>query len=476
MTNNIFHTKAFKDNLRRYEEAVRNGASIYLEPEDFTDIAEYYHLHGDLPQALEAADHALAIFPGATEPLAFKARVAMLVEHDVDKARALTEEINDKHDLEYIYIVAEIMIADNHPEEADEYLDAREKTIGDEDLDDYYLDVAGLFADYEVFDLAAKWLALSANTEDSDYLEIEGRVALNDGKVQQGIDIFNKLIDRDPYNNAWWDYLASAFYLSNDYAKSRESSDYALAIDPDDTDAILNKANCLIMIGDDDNARTCYEHYKKLQPQSEIGDMGLAAIDMNANKLDDAIAHWERAARLCAPGSPNMTEIHRNMVLVLASKGRYDEAMDIISHLEDGAGGPTVDSLILKGYLSLLNGTADEAQRWFNKALRETSDEVKDATLFYIAFCYYDCGKWEKAHDDFRYLADVAVDQTFHDLWAFLTRTDYELGLQQEFLDDLHKAVAKNPAGVQRELDSFFPDDLPLSEYYDYAVKHPLKR
>lgn len=228
----------------------------------------------------------------------------MLVEHDVDKARALTEEINDKHDLEYIYIVAEIMIADNHPEEADEYLDAREKTIGDEDLDDYYLDVAGLFADYEVFDLAAKWLALSANTEDSDYLEIEGRVALNDGKVQQGIDIFNKLIDRDPYNNAWWDYLASAFYLSNDYAKSRESSDYALAIDPDDTDAILNKANCLIMIGDDDNARTCYEHYKKLQPQSEIGDMGLAAIDMNANKLDDAIAHWERAARLCALARP----------------------------------------------------------------------------------------------------------------------------------------------------------------------------
>ena len=194
MTDNIFHTKAFKENLRRYEEALQNGTSVYLEPEDFTDIAEYYHLHGDLPQAIEAADQALEIFPGATEPLAFKARVAMLVEHDADKAMALTEEIADKQDLEYIYIVAEIMIADNRMDEAEDYLEAREKTVNDDDLDDYYLDVAGLFADYEVFDYAAKWLAQSNNTEDNDYLELEGRIALNDGKLSQGIDIFNKLI------------------------------------------------------------------------------------------------------------------------------------------------------------------------------------------------------------------------------------------------------------------------------------------
>ena len=470
LTDNIFHTKAFKENLRRYEEALQNGASVYLEPEDFTDIAEYYHLHGELPKAIETVDHALEIFPGATEPLAFKARVAMLVEHDPDKAMAITEEISDKQDLEYIYIVAEILIADNRTDEAEDYLEAREKTISDDDLDDYYLDVAGLFADYEVFDLAAKWLAQSADTDDSDYLELEGRIALNDGKLRQGIDIFNKLIDRDPYNNTCWDYLASAYYLSSDYAKSRESSDYALAIEPDDTDAILNKANCLMMVGDDDGARQCYEHYQRLQPQSEIGDMGLAAIDMNANKLDDAIAHWKHAARLCAPSSPNMTEIHRNMVLVLASKGQYDEAMDIITHLEEIAGGPTVDTLILKGYLSLLNEKGDEAKRWFNRALRETRDDVKDSTLFYIAYCYYDCGMWEKAHDSFRYLADVCVDQTFHDLWAYLTRTDYELGYQQEFLADLRQAIAKNPAGIQRELADFFPDSLPLSGYYDYAV------
>lgn len=470
MTDNIFHTKAFKENLRRYEEALRNGTSVYLEPEDFTDIAEYYHLHGNLPKALEAADRALEIFPGATEPLAFKARVAILLEHNAGKAMAITEAITDKHDLEYIYIVAEIMLADNRVDEAEDYLEAQEKTISDEDLDDFYLDVASLFADYEIYDLAARWLAQSSDTDDNDYLDIEGRIALYDGKVKQATALFNKLIDRDPYNNTYWDLLASSFYLSSDYSKSREASDYALAIEPDDTDAILNKANCLMMIGDNEGASACYEHYQQLQPQSEIADMGLAAIAMNGNRLEEAIDHWERAAKLCDPQSPNMTEIYRNMCLVLASKGDYDGALRIIQQLEDSAGGPTTDSLILKGYISLLGKQVDNAKAWFSKALKETSDETKDNTLFYIAYCYFDCNYMEKAHDFFRYLADVAVDKSFTDLWAFLTRTDYELGLQQEFLADLKKAVSRNPAAVQREFADFFPKDLPLSEYYDYAL------
>ena len=99
MNDNIFHTKAFKENLRHYEEALQNGAPIYLEPEEFTDIAEYYHLHGDLSKGIEAADKALANFPGATEPLAFKARVAILIDHDADKAMAIAGTISDKQDL-----------------------------------------------------------------------------------------------------------------------------------------------------------------------------------------------------------------------------------------------------------------------------------------------------------------------------------------------------------------------------------------
>ena len=119
MSDNIFFSKEFKENLHKYEEARKNGSSIFLEPGQFTDIAEYYHLHGDLKTALKVIDDALNIFPGATEPLAFKARVSILVNHDVDKAMGCVAMIADKQDLEYFYIVAEIMIVDNRVKDAE---------------------------------------------------------------------------------------------------------------------------------------------------------------------------------------------------------------------------------------------------------------------------------------------------------------------------------------------------------------------
>ena len=138
----------FDDILKRYEAARSAGSSIYLEPDDLTDIAEYYHLHGRLTDAIEAIDLAINMFPGATQPLTFKARVAILVNRNAAEAMQWAEKIDDKTDLDYYYIVAEIMVADQRIDEANQYLKAKENDVCDDDLEDYYLDVATLFADY----------------------------------------------------------------------------------------------------------------------------------------------------------------------------------------------------------------------------------------------------------------------------------------------------------------------------------------
>lgn len=473
MSDNIFFTKEFKDNLRKYEEAREAHTSVYLEPEDFTDIAEYYHLHGDLPGALEAIDAALCIFPGATEPLAFKARVSILIYHDVNEAMRYAEMIDDKNDLEYFYIIAEIMIADNRLDDAEAYLTAREKILDEDDTEDYCLDVATLFADYEAYDLAAEWLRKCEDTDCNDYIELKGRISMNNGKLQESLRIFNELIDRVPFNNGYWNLLASAQYLSNDLSGSLESSDYALAIDPDDADAILNKANCLMMLGNSKDAEKCYEHYQRLQPQSEIADMGIAAVNMNENQLEVALSHWKRAARLCSTQSANKLEIYRNMCLVFASLSQYKKSFQIVDELEKITGGATVDSLILKGYIYLLTQDTQTASSCFEKALEMTSNSEKDNTLYYIAYCFFDCNDMQTAHDILRKLAASSKSRDFTDFWAYLVRTDYELGLQEEFLADLKKATERNPIGIQRELSDVFPKGMPVREFYNYAVHHP---
>ena len=474
MSDNTFQSKEFKNNLERYEAAYDAGKPLYLDPDELTDIAEYYHLHGQLGKALDAIHLAIQMFPGSTQPLAFRARVAILLDNNAEEAIQYAEQIEDKSDLDYYYIMAEIMIAGGDDDKANCYLIEKSAEISNEDIDDYYLDVATLFADYDNLTMAKKWLALMHDTESDDYHELQGRIAMGQGNFTESERIFNKLIDHDPYHAPYWNQLASAQYLHNDVSSSIESSDFSLAINPDDADAIVNKANGLTLLGKYTEALNYYKRYKQLQPHSEIGDMGIATVFMGENKLEDALKHWKIAEKLCNSQSVNMIDILRNQCLVSATLGHFDEAFQCISKLESIAGTSHPDVHIIKGYIHLLNYQTEEANICFNKAINESSDQEKNRALFFIAYCYYDCGIMQKAHNIMRLISQSEQAEQFPDLWLYLSVTDYELGLQADFTHDIAKAIAKNPQEVRSEFHEYFPYHLTDDELLPFVYSHPI--
>ena len=474
MSNNTFQNKEFKDNLQRYEAALNTGKPVYLDPDELTDIAEYYHLHGQLNKALAAIDQAILMFPGATQPLAFRARVAILLEDNVQTALQYAEQIEDKADLDYFYIMAEIMIASGNDEQANRYLKEKSTEINNDDIDDFYLDVAVLFADYDNMTLAKHWLSLVTDTHSDDYHELKGRIAMGQGNFTESERIFNKLIDSDPYHAPYWNLLASAQYLHNDVSSSIESSDFSLAINPDDVDAILNKANALCMTGNYAEARQYYEHFKELQPHSEIGDMGIASILMGENKLEESFKYWRKAEEHCTPQSVNMIDILRNECLVCAASGHTNEALYCISKLEAIAGTDFPDIHIIKGYIHLLNKHDDKAVPCFSKAFETTGEKDHIRTLFFIAYCYYDCGFMRKAHNMMRSVSLSAQAPQFPDVWLYLAVTDYELGLQSDFIHDITKAIEQNPREVRSEFRGYFPENLADNELISYVHTHPV--
>lgn len=476
MNNNIFHTKGFKANLKRYEEAKAAGSSVYLEPEDFSDIAEYYHLHGRLAEALGAVDYALQIFPGATDPLAFRARIAIIVEHDAEKAMHYADMIADKYDLEYYYIVAEIYLADGKCASARAFLKEMQKNVADEELEDFYLDVATLFADYDKYDLASEVMALCEDTEEPDYQELYGRIQLNMGNYNEAKKSFAKLVDLDPYSVTYWNHLATTNYFLGNLGESMESCDFALAIAPDDTESLLNKANCLTMMGNYDEAFGYYSRYKELQPMSEVADMGMAAVLMAQNKLAEAKRHWQSAAKMCQPHSANAIDIFRNICLVDISLMQFDEAEKNINKIEALNNGATSDSLILRGYLSLSTNDTLTAADYFAKACAAAPMSERDNTLFSIAYSFYDCGYMQEAHDALRMLTASSKGMNDSDIWSYLARTDYELGLMDEFLEDLQKAIKNNPTTTQRELADIFPSGMDVADFYDYAIRNSFSK
>ena len=62
MQDNYYSSKEFKKILKKYEAAQQQGGSVYMDPDQLTDIAEYYYENGQHQQSLETIEHALSIF------------------------------------------------------------------------------------------------------------------------------------------------------------------------------------------------------------------------------------------------------------------------------------------------------------------------------------------------------------------------------------------------------------------------------
>ena len=195
----FYESPEFKEKFQLYENAQATGTSVYLEPDDLTDIAEYYHILGNIDACKKTVDYAIKLFPGATMPLVFRSRVALLMERDAALADKYAEMIDDKSDLEYFYLKAEIMIVDDRVEEAETFLrDAYEELEDEEDKADFVMDIATLYADYELMENAKQWLSLSEEKDSTDYKELQGRIAIGLGNYEESNRIYNELIDRNP--------------------------------------------------------------------------------------------------------------------------------------------------------------------------------------------------------------------------------------------------------------------------------------
>ena len=157
-----FQSNEFHDLLHHYEEAGLEHL-VDFSSGDLTDLAEYFHTIGDMNQALKIVDAAIDIYPGAVGPLVFRARTSLVKDGNPKLASYYADLIDDKTDLDYYYIQAEIMVYNNEAEKANDYLLDKYSEVNEDDRQDYLLDVATLFADYELWDYADSW---SQNYED----------------------------------------------------------------------------------------------------------------------------------------------------------------------------------------------------------------------------------------------------------------------------------------------------------------------
>lgn len=410
---NYYRSKKFKDILATYENFVSNDSSVILGAEDFADVAQYFHDKGDDNKALQAVDNALDIYPGSVAPLAFKSRYALLEEHDIPKADDIAESITDKHDPDYFLLKAEIMLVDGRAADADEYLeDAYAQFYDDEYYDDMPLDVATLFADYEESAFAEKWLERSDEKDEPDYISTKARILLYDGHFDEGIELINKLVNDDPYQSSYWNLLAMAHALAGNIPESINDSDYALAIDPDDCDALMAKANGMMTLENYKEAEKLFSRYAKLVPGSDSGYIMVALAIMSQSRYQEALGWFKKALEInnSKQGQPwqDKAEILFQLSFLENYLEHYDKVhgyldqladvyKDNLSYDMDELGNRLAEVDCAHGHTYLEEERVDEAADWFDQAITDSNANPK--IYVKIAASAYECGYVKYAYD-----------------------------------------------------------------------------
>jgi tetratricopeptide (TPR) repeat protein len=460
--------KEFKIILTKYEKARKLNQPIYLEADELTDIAEYYHSIGKEEDANIAVDLALSFFPGSISPLIYKARLSLLTNDDPSIANEYLEQISDKTDLDYYYMKAEILIASDREDEADSFLKETYKTLEDDDRKDYIFDIANLYIDYDLFEYANNWLNLSDDKKSTDYRELLGRVLCNKGQFKQSEVIFRELLEEEPYSTTYWDTLASIQFFQENIKDSITSSEYSIAIDPNNYEAILNKANGLYTLENYEDALKYFNRYIKLQPNDGVGEILLATTLINLGKFNDAVTHLKRAEELCVTSKSNLMEIYQKMAISLSLIGDLSQASTCLDKTN------TLDCnhneiMVLKGHIFLENNKIDEAKKCFHSALYNSHF---DKNIFYrIALSVYDNNYKKIAYRMLKYLVNSFGDEWIEG-YAYLAKCAREIGKNNEFLIYLKKACQINPKEAKMVLGDLFPSDIEPKDYFNYIISN----
>ncbi len=459
-----FDSKDFRKMLSAYEEAERAGTSMFMDADDLTDIADYYQLTGNLDKARELVDYALEIHPGASLPLVFKAHLA-INDGDIEQAKAYAESIEDKNDPEYTYLTAEIMIASGDPIAADKYLLEYYDTQEGDEKEDVVIDSARMFVEHEVFDIAQKWLSLATDTEHADYKELQARILFANGKYEDSINIFNELIDRDPFSKRDWQALASAQFMNEDFRESVESSEYAIAIDPDDPNSLIAKANGMFRLEQYEEALEYYSRYSEKVPYDDYGllSQGIALVCLD--RLEEAIEMLTKALETGGSASPNRAQIFQEMAFAYNGLQQYDKALECIGKTEE-LDCDHVEMMVIRGHILLMSGDFRAAEKVFKKAIRESTDAPH--TLLRVIVSLHENGYAEAAYEIFKKLQLIYGDDLSNG-YSYMALCCNDMRRTDEFLHYLKIACERNPKEARSVLSRYFPKDLDPREYYEYA-------
>ena len=461
-----FNDGEFREILEEYENAAMSGQPVFMDADDLIDIAEYYLQQERYDDAQAAFGRAKDADPHSLAVLNYQIHEA-LHEGDVESAQHYLDRIMERESPEYIYSRAEILIAQDRIDEADKYLRDCFRDVPAEEYQDYVLDVANIYTDYGVSDKAMEWMMRARQENSDDFKELMARTLFGLGKYDDSERIFNELIDSNPFQKRYWNALASTQYMKEDYSASVTSSEYAIAIDPDDAEAVIAKANALYRLDNFEDALDYYQRYSRLVPDDEYGPLHEGTCLINLGRYDEAIERLQQALDITPPDSELLVEIYQELAFAYSEKHAPDTALAYIDKT-DALDCDHEDMYVIRGHILLGNDRLKEGEKMFRRALQLSDNDPH--IMLRILVSLYDNKYVEAAYTMFKKFFSIAGSD-WNEGYAYMALCCWDTRRTEEFMTYLKLASQKNPQETRLVLSGLFPPDMAVKDYYEYMVE-----
>ena len=235
--------------VKRYEQMLGSGRSVYFDAGEFDDLADYYDMLDDLDTSKKIIELGLKIHP-ENYSLLLKNAKFIIYAGEYHKALEYLNKTFGVYNFEAYLLKIECLLSLDSYDEANALT---QEVINDEDNDDdiVFSELGFLYAEADYYDDAVSFFeqSLAFNPENVEVLmELSYAYEMCDN-YSQAIDISNKILDMDPYSYDAWINVGKLYTLLDEYEKAIDAFDFALTINDSDINILKLKAHCFSLSG-----------------------------------------------------------------------------------------------------------------------------------------------------------------------------------------------------------------------------------
>ncbi len=356
----------FNELMSRYEGHLENHSNIYLDADQLADIADQYAESMEFDKAQEAIDYGLRLHPGNTD-LLIEQSLLYLDTNRLSEAIEVAESINENTE-EVILLRGELLLNEDKPEEAEVLF----QNIKDFENIDLLADIASLYHDTGFPEYALQWIeeTLEHFPENEELLLMKAESHADLSQFETAIEIYNRLIDADPFNANYWIDLAQCYLSVPDYNQVLNAADFALAANEELGEAYLLRGHALLNLERNDEAIIAFQRaiqYKGVSPI--LGNMFLALTYSSQERWEEAVETFQ-ASIDSIPDEFDILRIdlYLNQIKALIPLKRYEEALHVCA-LAKELSPKSSDIYLTEGYVHHLCDNIDLAHEAWKTAI-----------------------------------------------------------------------------------------------------------